>query len=138
MEENKEEIVYHAPDKLLAGFAKGRIVTWMAAAIGIHILFVGMTSGGYIRDRWIDPDGAAARKKAAEAAQKEKEPPKPAAAANVAAPAPAAGAGTSEQAMMAARTNTPVVQRITQTAKSNEIPVQPGDMGISIEDTNIH
>jgi hypothetical protein len=141
METQKEEVTYHSPDKLLAGFSKGRIVVWMAIAIMIHVVFIGMTSIGYIRDR-LDPEGAKARQEAAAAALKEKnkEAPKPAETttnSQVSKSVSSSSTG-SEDRLMEERKDTPVVKRITEKAKTNEIPVQPNDIGISIDDTNVH
>jgi hypothetical protein len=133
-----EEIVYHAPERLLAVFLKGRIVLWLIVAVAIHVVLVGFTSLGYIRDRWIDPDGAAARKKAATATPEAAKPPPPAVVTNrPAAPATNAAAASTEQRLMEERSSTPVVKRITAKAATNDLPKQPGDLGLSIEDTNI-
>jgi hypothetical protein len=145
-----------APGKLLTGFARGRIVLWIAVATGIHIVLITLLSLGYIRDRWIDPEGAAARKEAAalaaQAAQQKEgaaKPGQPAATGRVArAAAPGAAATTNAPATNAAsgaadqipadRTNAPIIKRITDKATPAEIPKQPGDIGISLDDTNTH
>ena len=57
-----------SPEKLLAPFAKGRIAMWIVVAVALHVLLIGGTSLGFIRDKWIDPEGAEARKVAAQAA----------------------------------------------------------------------
>ena len=143
MEEKKESIAYHSPDKLLAGFSRGRIVVWALVAVAVHAVFIGMTSISYLRDR-VDPEGAKVRKEAATAAvlkEKEKEAPKPmVASTNVAAVAKAVSAvsTSNEERLMEERKNTPVIKRISEKAKTNEIPAQPSDVGISIDDTNIH
>lgn len=152
-----------APEQLLVVFSRGRILFWIAVAVVIHVVVIGVTSVGYIRDHWIDPEGAKVRKEAAAAAlaaEKAKEKPQPPsapAASNTPAPAasatnaPAASAtnaatgsatnGTpaaegSEAAQLEARRNTTVVKRITEAATSNEIPQKP-ELGISLEDTNL-
>jgi len=73
MDDNTKDMTLHSPDRLLYGFSRGRMAQWIVLAIAIHIIFIGATSIGYIRDRWIDPEGAKARKAAAEAAAQAKE-----------------------------------------------------------------
>jgi len=172
MEERVQGAGSLAPGKLLAGFSKGHIVFWIAVAVAIHVALIGSLSLGYIRDRWIDPDGAALRKAAAVAAQealKKEEAAKTALPAKAAsatgmvaqAGAPAATGGvavatatnaapvasTNEAVSNAVagaeqipedRKNSPMVKRITDKAQPGELPKQPGDIGISLEDTNVH
>lgn len=145
-EPNKQAVIDHSPDKLLEGFSKGRIVFWTAIAVAIHIALIGGTSIGYIRDTWIDPDAAAARKQAAEAALVKKQPVKEAAGPQQGADAaskmpagqatPATTSAGSEEKLLEERKNAPVVQRITEKAAPNEQPKSPTDIGISIEETN--
>jgi len=139
-----------APGALLAAFSGGRIAFWIAVAVLIHIVVIGMLSVGYIRDRWIDPEGAEARKAAAVAAQQQaaasSKPPAtvPVAFSNavttaVAPVPPHAAAPSAPPAgtdIPPARTNSPVVKRITEKAEPADLPRQPGDLGISIEETN--
>jgi len=144
-----------APEQSLVMFTRGRILFWAAVAVAIHVVVIGVTSLGYIRDHWIDPEGAKVRKEAAVAAlaaekarEKPQPPPAPAAsnapavaatATNVATATttnvtPAAEGGEASQ--LEARRNTTVVKRITEAASSNEIPKKP-ELGISLEDTNL-
>lgn len=130
----------------IAGFGKTNTGMWVAVSLVIHIAIIGGSSVPYIRDRWIDPEAAAARKVAAEAeAAKKKADAK--AAASGKAPPTAGGAGSttapSTQSSTAkltpeenAKANTPVMQRITDTAKPSELPKKPDDLGISIDETN--
>ncbi len=155
--QESQEIKAVSPEQLLVVFSRGRIMLWMGVAVLIHVVVIGVTSVGYIRDRWIDPDGAKARKEAAAAAEaaakaaaKAALAPKPAATnapAAVAAatnPPPAvaatngagAGAAGDDAAVLQQRRDTTVVKRITEAASSNEIPAKP-DLGISLEDTNL-
>ena len=148
-----------SPERLLVVFTRGRIMLWATVAVLIHVVVIGVTSVGYIRDRWIDPDGARTRKEAAAAAQaaekaKAKAALTPAvkldtnAAATVSdaraaigtSAAGAAGSNavpTDEHRILEQRRDTAVVKRITDTAASNEIPRKP-DLGISLEETNPH
>jgi hypothetical protein len=138
-------------------FTETPVLKWLAVSIGAHLLILGMTSMGYIRDRWIDPEGVKARAEAKAAATNA--PPATAATVEPAAattPAAAAAASTStsvppasatasavpatqgprtEAQLLEERKNAPVVQRITDTAAPQEIPRQPDELGLSLEDT---
>jgi hypothetical protein len=57
-------------DRLLSDFAGKRIAFWTILAIAIHVVVIGMTSLTYIRDTYVDPEGAVERKAAAEAEKK--------------------------------------------------------------------
>ena len=147
MKESVQGAVAMSPLRMLAGFSKGRIVYWIGVAVVAHVVLIGLLSMGYIRDRWIDPDGAKERKAAAVAAQ---DALKKESAAKIVRPAVSTGAattavakamgastGTTDQ-ILAERTNAPVVKRITEKAQPGEIPAQPNDLGISIGDTDVH
>jgi hypothetical protein len=144
------EVEKVSPEKLLAGFARGRIALWVAVAVVAHVLLIGGTSTGYIRDRWVDPEGAqvrkakaqeivaAAKKAAAKAAAAAAPKTKPvAAAASATNTAPVAAASTNEPVAGRSVQDTPVMQRITATATTNELPKPGDDLGISIRDTNV-
>ena len=161
--QNDSETRAVSPDQLLVTFSRGRILFWMGIAVLIHVVVIGGTSVGYIRDRWIDPEGAKLRREAAAAAlaaekakaQAAARPAAPQAASSnavaVATNAPASGAPTNapaatnaaaatpaagdEASELAAHKNTTVVKRITEAASTNEIPKKP-ELGISLEDTN--
>lgn len=136
-------------DRLLTGFAGNRIVFWMLVALVVHVAVILGTSLTFVRDRWIDPEGAAQRSAAVLAEQKKAD--KVAAAA--AAPAMAGltnaaavvrdvdGAATAPRdntsGIPADRADTPVAQRITEVAKPEEMPALGGGLGISIEDTSL-
>jgi hypothetical protein len=147
MNPNSPEIEKLSPQKLLGTFTQSRFVLWVVAALAIHIVVIGGMSAGYIRDTWIDPEGAVQRKAAAEAAAKaeaeklmRQNAPVPAtnAAAVAATNAPTPAATTNAEAnLLEQRKNTPVVKAITETAPTNDIPKQPDDIGISIKDTQI-
>lgn len=149
MNPNSPEIEKLSPQKLLGTFTQSRFVLWVVAALAIHIVVIGGMSAGYIRDTWIDPEGAIQRKAAAEAAAKaeaeklmRQNAPVPAtnaapvAAAATNAPTPVATTNA-ETNLLEQRKNTPVVKAITETAQTNDIPKQPDDIGISIKDTQI-
>ena len=131
------------PDKLLTTFSKSPFWIWVIMSLVIHLSISVFISYGFIRDHYLDPEGAVARKAAALAAEAKPEPdpaPKPVAP-KPAPPAPAptvsATPTNSTDRLLEERKNTPVVQRITETAKPAEIPKQPGDLGISIDDTKL-
>jgi hypothetical protein len=152
MEANVQKAGAMSPQKLLIGFSKDRLVFWIAVAVAVHIVLIGLLSLGYIRDRWIDPEGAAERKVAAVAAQealkketaaKGARPPVPARAVTQAGPATTgvavvagASTGTPEQ-ILEERKNAPIVKRITEKAQPGELPAQPNDLDISIDDTHV-
>ena len=130
------------PDKLLTTFSKSPFWIWVIMSLVIHSSISVFISYGYIRDHYLDPEGAVARKAAALAAAKPE--PAPAPKPVVPTPAPPAPAPTaaatptnSNDRLLEERKNTPVVQRITETAKPAEIPKQPGDLGISLDDTKL-
>jgi hypothetical protein len=145
--ERDENLLTRSPSELLKPFAHGRIGRWFFVAVLLHAVLIGGTSVGYILDRWVDPEGAAVRKAAAEAAGRAEAatnaPPAAAvpatnAAVAAAAPATAPSADTATDAeLLRARGAAPVIQRITGRAATNEIPRQPDDLGISLEETNV-
>jgi len=62
-EERRTDAV--SPEQLLVVFSRGRIFLWMTVAILIHVAVIGATSLTYIRDTWIDKEGARIRKEEA-------------------------------------------------------------------------
>ncbi|MBM4142036.1 MAG: hypothetical protein FJ225_00360 [Lentisphaerae bacterium] len=154
MTTGNEDYARHSPDKLLNVFSKGRLVFWCVVAIGVHAVILLGTSTGYVRDRWIDPEGAIARKEAAEAALKAGKGGIPAtsatgtvataaAATTNGATAAASESGTNAtmtidgEVVPADRTNAAVIKRITEAAKPEEIPEKPDELGITLEDTSV-
>ena len=129
------------PDKLLTTFSKTPFWLWVSLSLIVHFSITGFISYGFIRDRYIDPEGAVARKAAAAAAAAAAQP-KPAAPAPAPKPAapvkPTASAPTNAPVNpLDEHKNAPVVKRITETATPAEIPKQPGDLGISLDDTKL-
>jgi len=148
------------PDELLGVFSRTGMGKFLALAVVVHVVLIGGTSVGYIRDR-LDPVGAAERRKQEEAARQaaQKQPSaEPASAATQAASAegtavtqgsqgdarpakaPQKEAGDtavgSESKILEARKDTPMVKRLTEVAKPEELPKKPDNLGISIEETN--
>jgi len=148
-------------DRLLAIFAGKRILFWAIVAVAIHAVIITGTSLTYVRDRWIDPEGAAQRKAAIEAEKKRLEKEAAAAAAPALAGLTNAAAvvsdvdatnatnaadtttekttepGADSSVIPPDRADTPMVKRITETAKPEEMPTLGNDLGISIEDTRV-
>ena len=127
MASEPQGIQHLSPDKVLSGFSRTRVLRCILAAIAVHVLVAAATSVGYIRDRWLDPEGAARRKAAIESPAPR--PPAPAPEAPPPQPKPAA-------ASQDARKATPVYKEITELPKPGEIPKAPDDLGISIDETN--
>jgi hypothetical protein len=91
----------HNPDDLLHDFNKPRLVTALLLTLLIHVVVIGGTSTRYILDTYIDPEGAEARREAAEEAEKEKlrpedEDEESQADADTATPAPDANTGAAQ------------------------------------------
>lgn len=144
----------YMPDKLLGSFKHSSFTLALIISLGIHLVVIGGTSVGYINDRWVDPEGAKQRKLEAQerlqAAAASNVLGKATAATNLPAGkltnAPAAtGAvtGTAKAVSLPAastndpnRTNSAIMQQLNETAKPEEIPSSPNDLGISIKDTN--
>ena len=131
------------PDKLLTTFSKSPFWIWVLMSLVIHLSISGFVSYGFIRDHYLDPEGAAARNAAALAAEAKPEPapaPKPVTPPPVSpTPAPTATgpATNSPDRLLEEHKNTPIVKRITETAKPDEIPKHPGDLNISLDDTKL-
>jgi len=126
-----------SPDKLVIGFSRSKIMLCIGLAIAVHLVLIGATSVGYIRDRWIDPEGAARRKEAQLEAKKAEAARLAVLTAKVKAPAPAPPAPkASEEKKAEEKKDTPVVKGITELPKKGEIPKKPDDLGISIDETN--
>ena len=151
MEKNKNAVPDAGPEKLLSVFTGGKMVVWGTLAIVVHVIFVGATSIGYIKDTWIDPEGAKLRKAAMEqkaAAEAAAAEQKAAAEAAAKLPPPTEGkpatvstqetekAQADDQKVLESRKDTPTGKRLTDVASSNEIPKEAKDLGLSIEDTN--
>lgn len=145
MSENlQDDVMKLAPDRLVSGFGRTRIWWFLLLAMVLHVIAIGATSVDYIRDTWVDPEGAAVRHEAAlkkaaeaEAAAEKHETAKTAATAPAPASEPASQAAKDEQQqILEEHKDAPVVQRLLKTAKPEEIPTKPDDLGITIDQTN--
>jgi len=134
-----------SPDKLVTGFSRTRIARWLLLALLVHVVFAGATSVGFIRDHWIDPEGAALRKKEREAkrkaelaaateaeTEKAEASPEPKAAPDAKVEAKAA---PDDPKLIEKHKDAPIIKEITAKAKKKDIPKEP-DLGISIDETN--
>jgi hypothetical protein len=70
MTTTKRDYTGDSPDRLLKVLSKGRMIFWGFVALVLHFVMMLATSSGYIRDNYVDPEGAAQRKKDAELAMK--------------------------------------------------------------------
>ena len=129
-------------DRLLSMFTRGGFFKWVLVAVAAHIVFIAVCSVGSLVKRFAPAKPDAGETAASDAA------PAPAAATDSgdaavsapATPAPAAvpaaaGDDDSDEALLRERADSPVVKRITEAAKPEEIPDEPEDLGISLEDT---
>jgi hypothetical protein len=135
-----QDISRLSPDKLALGFSRSKILMGIGIAVAVHVVFLLATSVTYIRDRWIDPEGAVKRK-AAQIEARQAEEAKAAAASEKAAAAkrPAEAArptAPDARSPEEARRDTPVMKGITELPKKGEIPKAPDGLGISIDETN--
>lgn len=153
MSNNIENAERYSPEKLLLGFSRTKFIAFTLIALLVHVVFIGATSINYIYYK-LNPDAARAieEKKAAAEAQKAAEKKlaqssattgqvsqatsAPTAAASSSGPMATAAAAPAGPNIPESRMNAPVVKEITATAKPDEIPKSPGDLGIRIEDTN--
>ncbi len=120
----------HDPDQLMVVFSSTPVLRWIGASVLLHLVLLLLTSPGYVRDRWLDPEGAEARQQERAAV---------AAGAETAAPAPArterAARPDRETERLNQHRDAGVVQRITDTAEPDQIPREPDDLGLSLDDT---
>ncbi|MCX5661799.1 MAG: hypothetical protein NTW19_19135 [Planctomycetota bacterium] len=143
---NKPQVPHTMDDfsagRSVAGFSQTRTGMWIAVSVVIHIVVISGTSVGFIRDTWYDPEGAKVRKaKAIEAAAALKAAAtQPSAATKPSATTkPTASGktpGSTGDPEMDAHKDAPVVKRSTDTAAPSEIPATPGDLDLSLDQTN--
>ena len=129
--------------KMVGDLATRQTIMWVGVALLVHVVLIAATSTGYIRDRWIDPQGAQARREAALRDEEERKaqaaaaPKTPATSQPVtAAPAKsvAAGEGAAEKRMLEERKDSKVVRDITEPAKPDEIPKEPTRNGFELDE----
>ena len=135
MPETRQDVQRLSSDKLMTMFSRSHIALCLIVAIGLHVAVVAATSMSYIRDTWIDPEGARLRKTAAEqarekakAAERARRDAKRRAAASRPAEAKPPAGDVPEQAR-----NSPVYRATTRKAAPNEIPKDPGELTVPLE-----
>jgi len=141
---------HFAPQKLLTGFSKTRIFTWLLASIVLHVVVIGASSPEYLyyhvinwkageeRERLQKQEEARRGQEEAEAGkvQETRAQPVPKKPARNGEPAVRPeGEERNTSAMMKKHEDKPVIERINETAAPEEIPKQPDDLGLSIMDT---
>jgi len=142
MSEQENDIERLTPQKLLAGFSRGKVIHFVILAVVIHIAVIGALSTRYIYYTWVNPEAGAALKEAETRETAEKANQATVATSvsgrNVAPSATAGGVDESDAALVKKHGDRPVVKAITAAATTNEIPKEPAPdgLGISLEDTN--
>jgi hypothetical protein len=141
MSQESLEIAKFSPYKLVQDYAETPVWKYAVIAIVIHLVVVGATSVKYIANLGKEPQAAV--QPAANAGGT----PTGAATPTAAGPGPTAGTAqppasasptapaTGEAALLDQHKDTKIIQAITETAKPEDIPAAPDDLGISIKDT---
>ncbi len=139
MTEQQEAVSDLNSDQLLTAFTRGGFIKWVVLATVVHAIAVVLLSLGSLVKRNAAPAAPAAAEASAEAAAPASGEPN--------ATASTAGTGTTnatagdqeptDAQVLEQRSGAPVVKRITDAAKPEDIPAQPGDLGISLEDTKV-
>lgn len=129
------------PERLLHQFSRTRLDGWLAVALIIHVALLGATSVPYIWDTWIDPTGAAERRAATTSSEEdEQETVRQAieeSSPTATTPSPTEARESREDVETAPEPpESPVEQRVRDAASPEEIPRDPDDLGISLEETN--
>jgi hypothetical protein len=129
-----------AARKMAAELSSASTLKWVGVAFLVHVVILCATSVGYIRDTWVDPQGAQARRaaaaKAAEiaAAAKPADVAQPAAKSDATKPAVAAPKPDDTAALIEKNKDKPVIKNITETAKPGETPKSPTRNGFNFDD----
>ncbi len=144
-EQNIEDF---SPYRLLRNFSKNRVLSCSFLAVIAHVVVIGGLSYEFIYYTWIDP--SAATKKLAEeegsaetaAGESETDADSADASANDSDSSESAAAKKDGDGSAGTKTSddvsldAPVVREITEKADPDDIPDNPDDFGISIDDTN--
>jgi hypothetical protein len=122
-----------SPDNLVMMFSRSHIALCLIVAVGLHVVVLATTSTRYIRDTWIDPEGAERRRvgaeqarEAAEAEARARREARRRAATQRAATRPAEGVPRGAE-------RSAVYKATTQTAGPDEIPKDPGNLTVPLE-----
>lgn len=143
---SEDDIENFAPQKLLGNFTRNRILKCLGIAAAIHVVILAGTSPRYIYES-INPEAKKARLQREDAAKLkgmneiiDRESPA-AKAAREKREAEKAADGTStddgDKDSMANRKNTETYKETVEQADPDEIPEDPGDIGLSLEDTEL-
>ena len=139
--EGAEEVT---ADQLLSAFTRGGFLKWVLVAVAAHVVFIAVFSIGSLVKRFAPekpaPDENGQEEtvgQEAPAAQDDAAQPAASATAQPATPAQAQTGDETDEEMMRSRSGSPVIQRITEAARPEDIPSEPGDLGISLEDTQV-
>jgi hypothetical protein len=159
VEDIDKELTRHSPNRLLGNFSKGYLWIGILVTVVVHVVVIGGTSMGYIRDTWIDPE-AAAKRKALAAEEKKRIEDKASADAKILAAgtnvAPkVAGASTNAAAVSntvapaktpapantggipSDLTNSPIVKATTAVATKDEMPNLEKESGVPLDDAAV-
>jgi len=140
MSDIPKDIEELSPHKLLRNFSRNRLLACFVLALALHVVVIGGLSLRYIYRAWINPATPAARAETADGNET------PAAGPSDGVPDSAGGDGSTAASGNATPTKTPgedgapsatdapVVDRVTEEAEPEEIPQEPGGLGISIDD----
>jgi hypothetical protein len=123
--------------RMVGDLTSGRTLMWVGVALVIHLVLIGATSVGYIRDKWIDPAGAQARRDAENAGKAGANAVSPATQPTNASPTSrptAVSSDAAEQRLLEQRKDSKVVKDITEPAKPSEIPKEPSRSGFDLDE----
>ncbi len=132
--ENFEDV---SPYSLLRNFSKSRLLRCLFLALLIHAAVIGGLSSNYIYRTWVDPEVALPEPKYASGADDTEPSPDAGTADDAAATgedAAAAAKNDSSETADDASDDAPVVNRVTEKADPDQIPDDPGGLGLSIDD----
>ena len=132
-----EQVNELSPDKLVSGFSRTNIWTYLGIAVALHVVVIGATSIPYFMEQMGfggEPQAAAAPADD-EAAEATPEQAPAQAAADTPPPAQAAGSQASEGEPQ--NPDAPILETLRDTAEPDEIPRRPDDgLGLDIDMTN--
>lgn len=127
-----------SPDDLMSGFSRSSLLLGLVLSAAVHIVLVAGTSWPYIRDTYVDPEGARQRAAQLQAQRLEAQAKADKAAhpAPASQPAPATAPVPAPPAAVAPESNpnydnSPMKQRLEAVAPPEELPLQPSlDLGL--------
>ena len=132
--ENVEDV---SPYTLLRNFSKSRLLRCLFLALLIHAAVIGGLSTNYIYRTWIDPEAVLPQQEPAANADGPETSTDDGAAEDLAGDANGPDSdekGGDAEVASDATQDAPVVNRVTEKADPDQIPDQPGGLGLSIDD----